>query len=174
MSRDTQLVIGPNASMTVAHAWLFMGLATAVAVCICVVMVVHGLWPVLPFAGLEIGALGLALYVSVRRNGYREVIRFAEDEVRIEFGTLGRGAGGCVSLQRAWTRVRLEPGRHPHAPTELSVCSGGRQVVIGRCLTDEERERLFGRLRELLSPAWRRMPGAQAEQPAPELPFGER
>jgi uncharacterized membrane protein len=174
MSRDTQLMIGPNASLTVGQAWLFFCLMAATGLGIAGLMALRGLWPVLPFAGLELGALGLALYVSVRRNGYREVIRMSEDAVHVEFGMLGRGASATVSLSRGWTRAVLEPGSHRNAPSRLLLHSAGQQVEIGRCLTDEEREQLHRRLQELLSPAWRNKPGARGGEPAQELPFGER
>ncbi|MGH8447546.1 MAG: DUF2244 domain-containing protein [Solimonas sp.] len=167
-------MIGPNASLTVGQAWLSFGLMALTGFGIAGLMAARGLWPILPFAGLELGALGAALYVSVRRNAYREVIRLSEDEVRIEFGMLGRGVSATVTLSRHWTRVELEPGAHRNAPSRLHLCSAGQRVEIGRCLTDEEREQLQRRLRELLSPAWRNMPGARGREPAQELPFGER
>lgn len=174
MSRDTQLTIGPNASLTVRQAWLFFGMTAAVGLGIAGGMAAIGLWPVLPFAGLELGALGAALVVCLRRNAYREVIRFSGDELRIEFGMLGRGAVSAVTLSRYWTRALIEPGAHRNAPTQLVLRSGAQSVEIGRCLTDEEREYLRGRLQELLSPAWRESPVVPAREPEPELPFGER
>jgi len=156
MFRETQLVIGPNASLSVAQAWLFMGFMSAVGLGIGGVMALKGLWPILPFAGLELVALGAALFVSVHRNGYREVLRFTEDTVVVEFGMLGRGAVASFSLSRYWTRVVLEAGANAHAPTRLLLCCSGQKVELGRCLTDEERERLHGRIRDLLS-----LPGVQ-------------
>ncbi|WP_020650587.1 DUF2244 domain-containing protein [Solimonas variicoloris] len=174
MSRDTQLMIGPNASLTVRQAWLFFGLMAATGLGIAGLMAARGLWPVLPFAGLELGALGAALIVSVRRNAYREVVWFTGDNVRIEFGRLGRGASTVVTLSRHWTRAELESGATRHAPMRLWLRSGGQQVEIGRCLTDEERERLQRRLQELLTPAWRSRPGTRGPSSVQGLPLGER
>ena len=174
MFRDTQLMIGPNASLTVGQAWLSFSVMAVTGFGIAGLMAWRGLWPILPFAGLELGALGIALYVSVRRNGYREVIRMSGDTVHVEFGMLGRGASATLSLSRWWTRAVLEPGGHPHAPSRLLLRSAGQEVEIGRCLTDDERERLYRRLKELLSPAWRTTPGARGGEPTQELPFGER
>lgn len=174
MSRETQLVIGPNASLSVRQAWLFMAATVMLGFGIAVGMAVQGFWLILPFAGLELSALGVALYVSVRRNAYREVIRFDGEQLTVAFGAVGRGIGGTVSLPRAWTQVRLEAGAHRHAPTGLMLCSSGQRVQLARCLTDEERERLYRRLQELLSPAWRNLPGVPAATPAAELPLGER
>lgn len=160
MVRQTQIVIGPNASLSVTQAWVFMGLSAALGMAISLVMLIRGLWPVLPFAGLELLALGTGLYVSVRRNTYREVIRFAEETVTVEFGTLGRGVLATASLPRYWARAVLEAGGSAHAPTRLLLVYAAQRVSIGRCLTDEERERLYQRLRELLSSP-RYQPGVQ-------------
>ncbi|NKF22206.1 DUF2244 domain-containing protein [Solimonas marina] len=161
--------------MTVRQAWLFFAMTAAVGFGIAGGMAAIGLWPILPFAGLELGALAVALIVSVKRNAYREVIRFSDDVVRIEFGMVGHGAASAVNLSRHWTRATLEPGPNRNAPTQLMLCSGAQQVEIARCVTDEEREQLFCRLQELLSPAWRTSPVApQVPSRARELPFGER
>lgn len=161
MVRQTQIVIGPNASLSVAQAWVFMGLSTVLGMMIGLVMLWRGLWPILPFAGMELLALGAGLYVSVRRNAYREVIRFADETVQIEFGTLGRGVQATASLPRYWTRAVLEAGESAHAPTRLALVYAGQRISVGRCLTDEEREHLHRRLRDLLSSA-RQAPGVQA------------
>lgn len=174
MFRETQLAVGPNASLTADQAWLFFGMTAALGCGIAGFMAWRGLWPVLPFAGLELGALAAALLVSVRRNAYREVIRISDDTLRIEFGRVGHGASAVVSLSRHWTRAVLEPGPNANAPTRLVLRSGAQEVEIANCLTDEEREQLQRRLQELLSPAWRVSPVAPAAGPEHELPFGER
>ena len=58
--------------------------------------------PVLPFAGLELGAVGWALAVSMRRNRYREVVSFGEERVRIEFGV-----ADTTSAERHPTRLAI-------------------------------------------------------------------
>ncbi len=171
MLGETQLTIGPNASLSVRQAWLFFGATAMLGFGIAGLMVWRGLWPVLPFAGLELGALGAALAVSVRRNAYREVIGVTEDAVRIEFGAVGRGVSGAVSMSRYWTRPVLEPGPNRNAPTQLILRSGAQHVEIAKCLTDEEREQLHRRLQQLMSPAWRQSPVAPAAAPEHKLPL---
>ena len=171
---EARLVIGPNASLSARQAWLFMIVTAVVGLGIAFGMAAMGFWPVIPFAGLELGALAAALYVSVRRNAYREVIVIGPGSVRVEFGMLGRGAPTTVSLQRGPTRVLLEPGAHRHAPSRLLLSCGGRTVRLGACLTDDERGRLAARIRQLLTPAWSTPlavhPGRSAGQ---ETLFGE-
>ncbi|MEQ1438402.1 DUF2244 domain-containing protein [Fontimonas sp. SYSU GA230001] len=170
---ETRLVIGPNASLDARQAWLFMGLSASVGLGIGIWMALLGFWPVLPFAGLELAALGAAVYVSVRRNAYREVLVFEARQLRVEFGVIGRGAGTVIRLSRPLTRVLLEPGAHRHDPTRLTLSCGGQRVRIGACLTDAERGRLAARLKQLLTPAWSATPAGAGTGPAHELPLGE-
>ena len=150
---NTRLVLGPNASLSVRQAWLVMGVMSAVGFGIAGLWTLLGFWPVLPFAGLELAALGAALWVTQRRNRYREVLDFDGEALRIEFGLVGRGAQAKVELRRAWTRVALEPGQG-NEPSRLVLSCSGQGVEIGGCLTDVERERLAARLEELLKTDW--------------------
>lgn len=173
MSRDAQLTIGPNASLTADQARLFFAMTVALGCAIAALAAWQGLWLVLPFSGLELTALAAALYVAVRGNAYREVIRFSGGSVRIEFGIVGRGVLSSVTLSRSWTRAVIEPGATANAATHLRLRSGMQCVEIATCLTDEERERLQRRLQELLSPAWRESPVVPVIGPEQSLPFGE-
>jgi uncharacterized membrane protein len=155
MPPDTQLVIGPNASLSVRQAWLVMGGLCLVGLGIAGGFTLLGFWPVLPFAGLELVAVGAALWVSMRRNRYREVVRFDGEVLRIEFGMLGQGASSAVELPRSWAQLVVERGATAHEPSRLWLRCSGQRVEIGRCLTEVERERLAGRIRQLLNrTAW--------------------
>lgn len=159
---STRLVIGPNASLSPRQALLFFSGMCLVCLGIAVAFAVRGLWPVLPWAGLELGALGAALAVVLRRNRYREVVWFEGDRVRLECGLVGQGARMQCEWPRASLRVWLESGPHPSSPTRLVLACGAQRTVIGGCLTDAERTALARRLKELIHPAWSRagMPGA--------------
>ncbi|WP_439641840.1 DUF2244 domain-containing protein [Nevskia sp.] len=165
---DTRLVIGPNASMTVKVAWAVMAVMAFVSLGIAVLFTLQGFWPILPFAGLELVALGLALYVSLKRNRYREVIAFEGNRVRIECGMGGEGARLSIDWPRSSTRVLLEQGIHRNDPTRLCLYNGSRRLILGRCLTDEDREQLAARLRVLVLAGWRVAPLAEADDMAPD------
>lgn len=147
---DARFVLGPNASLTVRGAWFCMALASFATLGAAAWCTYLGFWPVLPFAGLELGALGLALWVSVRRNAYREVVSFGEDRISIEFGMAGRGVLARAELPRGWTQVRVERSALRNRPTRLVLSSSGQRIQIGRCLTDEERDALAARFKSLL------------------------
>ncbi len=148
---ETRFVLGPNASLSVRGAWAFMisvSFATLGSASWCAF---HGFWPVLPFAGLELAAVGWALAVSMRRNRYREVVSFEGERVRIEFGVAGQGASAQIELPRPWARAWIErDASRRHAPTRLLLGCSGQRVQVGRCLTDEEREGLLLRFGQLL------------------------
>ena len=132
-----RLVIAPNASISVAQAqWFFVGMC-AVSFGIAGLMTVVGLWLVWPFAGLEMAALGAGLYVSLRDNGYREVVSVYDDRIEVE--------AGLNEPERRWefprllTQVRLSPGVYRNSPSRLLMTRSGHGCELGRCLTDEER-----------------------------------
>ena len=168
---EIRLVIGPNASLSVRQAWWFMAATSVMGVGIALCMASIGFWPVIPFAGLELAALGAALYASMRRNRYREVVVIGPRQVCVEFGMLGRGAVSTVQLRRSPARVLLEPGGNRNAPNRLILSSEGRAVRIGACLTDDERHQLAARIRQLLMPAW--CPAPSGREPQRKMLFGE-
>lgn len=108
-----------------------------------------GLTLVLPFCGLEMLALGAALYVTSWRGSIREVITVDEKSVAIE-----RGREKPVQrheFQRPWTRVVLERSGGWY-PSRLLIRSHGRQVEIGRFLNEEERRGLAEALGKIITP----------------------
>jgi uncharacterized membrane protein len=151
---STRLVIGPNASMSARQALAFFAGLCGICLGIAVVFAALGFWPVLPFAGAELVAVGVALAVVVRRNRYREVLWFDRDRVRVEFGVVGRGVRSHCEWPRSMTRVWLEHGPYPGSPAQLVLACGTQRRVIGGCLTDAEREALARRLKQLIDPAW--------------------
>lgn len=153
---DTRLVIGPNASLTERQALAFFAGMSGVCLGVAAVFAALGLWPVVPFAGLELAALGLALWVVMQRNRYREVLEFDGSTLRVEVGLVGQGVRASCEWPRSSTRVWLERGPHGTSPTRLVLACGASQLGIGACLTDAEREGLLLRLKELIHPAWSR------------------
>lgn len=150
----THLVIGPNASLSQRQAWVFMCLLGTTSLAIGVFFALRGFWPILPFAGLELAAVGAALIYSLRRNAYREVVSFEASTISVVVGMAGGSRGARFSLPRSGTRVLVEAGPHRNSPTRLRLSCNGHAVELGRCLTDEERERIARRMRELIHPGW--------------------
>jgi uncharacterized membrane protein len=140
--------ITPNCSLSVRGALLFFGSLCAVSFTIAGFMALRGFWPVLPFAGLEMGVLGWALNASLARRFHRQTITVTETDVRVE----SRDCKHCslVVFPRHWARVKLRrPASRLH-PSRLTIESHGRQCELGGFLTETERRGLALRLSRLI------------------------
>lgn len=140
--------LSPNCSLTPGTATLFYLSILTVSLTIAGGFAALGFWPVLPFAGIELLGLGLALRLSLRRGRTREFIRIDESEVRVNRWS-GRQRTE-VRFARPWTRIQLRASAVPSWPSRLLLGSMGRTVEIGAFLTEGERRRLRARLAELL------------------------
>jgi uncharacterized membrane protein len=114
---------------------------------IALIFSVFGAWPVLPFAGIEIGALWLALRHLQRCAGDEERIDVDETTIRVT----RRSEDRCDQdeFSRYWARLRVEksPGRQT---IRLFLRSHGRETEIGRLLTDTQKIGLEKDLRDYL------------------------
>ena len=138
----------PNCSLSARGARLFVGSLAVVTFGVAGFFALRGYWPVLPFAGLEIGLLAWAVQASRRAGTLREVIVVSDEDVVVE--RRGRAGLQRTVFPRHWSRVTL---RGPHAalhPSRLSIESHGRTCEVGRFLTEEERRVLAERLRLLV------------------------
>lgn len=107
-----------------------------------------GLPLVLPFAGLEMLALGCVLYITSRKSGVREVVTIGRDRIAVESGR--KGPEQRAEFQRDWARVILEKGRSDWHPSRLLIRSHGRQLEIGSFLIEQERRSLAKALQQSL------------------------
>ncbi|AQA20366.1 hypothetical protein BST95_17105 [Halioglobus japonicus] len=104
-----------------------------------------GAWPILPFAGLELLALGSALYYVNWKLQYRQVITLSDDEVRIEKGHYFPRQ--CWQFQRETAGLNIIPERHPHDSPSLSLHNRTENVILGEFLTADDTRELIELLR---------------------------
>ena len=137
----------PNCSLTPRQAAGFFASLCCVSLAVAAFFVAQGLWPVLPFAGLELAVLGWALWSSLKRRRYAQSIRVTDDAVEV----VTRDARGqrAATFPRHWARVRLVRSRGWH-PSRLLIESHGRACEVGGLLTEEERRGLHARLKRLV------------------------
>jgi uncharacterized membrane protein len=140
--------LAPHCSLTPRGARWFMGSLCAVSFGIGGCFAVQGFWPVLPFAGLEMAALGFALWLSMRRKLDTQTIRISEERVEVEVKT-ARTVCSFV-FPRHWAQVKLRRAKSPWHPSSLSIQSHGRACELGGFLTEEARRALAERLRGLI------------------------
>jgi uncharacterized membrane protein len=106
-----------------------------------------GYWPILPFAGLEIGLLAWALEAMRKREGNYETLTIDGDTVVLEWRE--GNERGRREMNRHWVRVLCDcatSGRN----CRLSVKSHGRETELGHYLSDEARLQLAATLRSRL------------------------
>ena len=144
-----RIEISPHCSLTPRQGLLFFIGTSALALGFALLLALRGFWPVLPFAGLEMAALGIALKLSFRRRAQQQVILLSEDEVRI----LSSGIRGCrseVVFPRHWAQVKLRAAIVRSHPSRLTIESMGRVCEVGPFLTEEDRRGLARRLAVLI------------------------
>lgn len=144
------LIIEPNRPMSWQTLVLLYLLMVFVSLVIGLAYFHIGLTLVLPFCGLEMLALGAALYVTSWRGSIREVVTVDEKSVAVESGR--DKPTQRYEFQRPWTQVILERPSISWHPSRLLIRSHGRQVEIGTFLNEEERRGLAAALDKLITP----------------------
>jgi uncharacterized membrane protein len=140
------IVARPNQSATwSANVLLLLALAIPV-LGIAVVFALLGAWLILPFAGLELLALAVALYRVSWRLQYRHVITVSDDCVYVD-------KGYHCPLQR-WRFARASTGlaitteRHPCDGPSLCVHDRDESVILGEFLNREDSLKLIALLKQ--------------------------
>ena len=133
-------VIAPNQSMSWKELLLVYCAIAGVSLAIAGFFWVQGLTLVLPFSGLELLALGAALYITAWRGGAQEVITITDDSICVETGRARPEQR--YDFQRYWTQVVLQRPWVAWYPSKLLLCSHGREIEVGRFLNEEERRGL--------------------------------
>ena len=143
-----KILLMPHRSLTMREArWFFASLCIP-SLTIAVLMTLQGYWPILPFAGLELLALGLCLMLNMRSRKDTQQIVITEDGVTIETRHGTRIVHSEFS--RHWARVKLRRAKSHWHPSRLTIESHGRACELGSFLTEEARCALAGRLRRLI------------------------
>jgi uncharacterized membrane protein len=123
-------LLGVFAGLSVASAAIGIGFAIA------------GAWPVLPFVGLEIVALGAAFVLYARRATDYERIELAHDRLTIEVAEAERRMQYRLDPRAA--RVVLE--RNEGYGARVLLRAAGKEVEIGRHLDAPSRIEFAGEL----------------------------
>lgn len=151
-SANCQLVVRPNCSLSWRGTVTFYLGMCLVSLTIAGLFAAAGAWLVLPFAGIELLALGGALYVVALRADSREVIAIRGDTVEVQRGRYAPAERW--SFQRCWVQVILRVPRRSGYPCRLVLRGNGHELEVGRCLDDAERRLLANELRRRIRPAY--------------------
>jgi uncharacterized membrane protein len=120
-----------NNSLTSSGRLLVFGFILAVSLGIALVFsLAFGAWPILPFAGIEMGVLYLAFRYVDRHAADYERITIRGDDVAVEVRE-GKEVRR-FSFNRCWAQVVCEGPR-------VALRSHGREIEVGRHLCEEQR-----------------------------------
>ncbi len=142
------IMVMPNRAMPWQHIMVIYLLVSGVTISIAFSFFTQGLTLILPFAGLELLALGVVLYISAWRSNIKEVVNISEEKIRIE---IGRDVPEKIyELDKAWANIVLERSWNNWYPSRLLLRSHGRQLEIGKFLNEQERQCLAIELKKAI------------------------
>jgi uncharacterized membrane protein len=145
---EQRIELAPNCSLTPAGAARCYVGTCLFSLAFSMIFVVMGFWPVLPFWGLEMLALGLALRTNMQRRRYTQTVTITESQISLV--TRSRQGEAKQEFARHWAKVRLRAAATRPYPSQLMIESRGRAFEVGSFLTEEERCLLAKRLRNLV------------------------
>ena len=132
-------------------AWVFCSLV-AVSFVIGAAFASRGLWLVLPFVGLEVGAMVLAFVLTARHATDAESIELVAGELRVQRWWAQRHSEWRLPL--GWVRIEVEEiGRELGAQVRVEAVCGARRLELGRLLTTDRRRLLARELNAALAQA---------------------
>ena len=142
-----RFLVRPNCSLSWRDALRFYIGMVLVTFGIAIAFAMKGAWLILPFAGLEMLVLGIALYIVARRNASWQSISISNDLVEVvEHGRSNEQR----SFQRAWASVVHEHPRINGHPSRLLIRSHGRSLEVGACLGETEKAYLARELGKVM------------------------
>ncbi len=105
-----------------------------------------GLWPIIPFAGIEVGGLALALYYVCWKLQQRHVLRFQDTRITLQKGAYYPRFSWSFPLDAVSLSVEIQA--HPWDPLKIFLCSSEQVIPIGNFLNQDDSKKLLKLLRE--------------------------
>lgn len=147
-NQDKRFVIRPNRSLSWRGTKQLFLVMVLLSMAIAFSFGAVGFWPVIPFAGLELLALGSALYLCARRCHQSEVVCIRQHCIEVERGH--HGPEQRWLFPRAWAKVELLTPFYKQHSSKLVIRSHGRQLELGAFLNEWERRALASDLRQAI------------------------
>ena len=137
----TRFTIYQNQSLSKRGNQVFFLTIFCLSFAIALAFAWQGLWLIVPFAGIEMLALGLALYWCLNRLSRTETITVSDKEVSLSVQQSNRHQSSCI-FPKAWTRATvLSPQTITQKP-QLCLEGNRSKVEIGAFLGDLEKVKL--------------------------------
>lgn len=106
------------------------------------------LWGMLPFVLITLTGLYLAFMHTYRTGDSREVLVIGREDTTLTHSPY-KGSPLHWSCNTYWTRAKIYPQEGP-VPHYITLSGNGREVELGRFLSEDERKALFGELADAL------------------------
>ena len=148
LTAPMQFIVRRNQSLSWRGNKLFIYFMAVISFGIAGMFAFQGLWLILPFAGLEILVLTVALYTCSLRCRDQEVVTVEENLVIVEKGR--QKPLEAWKFERAWINLELVKSPFQSHPSKLIIRSKGKETEIGKCLTNDERRSLSDSLAKAL------------------------
>ena len=143
-----QWLLRRNCALTPTQLAVCFAAVGVVSLLIATAFAVMGAWLVIPFAGIELLALGVAFLVHARHAGDYERIVVRADRLIVE--RLNGGNLAQMECQGPWIRVEYGGARREL----IRLVAAGREMSVGRFVPDDGRSQLARELRASIA-GWR-------------------
>ena len=134
-----------NCALSPAQLAVFFGALALLSLGIAVFWAVNGAWVVIPFACIEVAALGAAYVVYGRHAADFDRVVFEPERIRVEAAS-GPTMQRFECVRRA-VRIEYDGGRR----TLIRLVGRGSEIEVGRFLLDTDRADLAKELRATLA-----------------------
>ena len=145
---NTVIIAKPNQSATWRSNQLALLAISVPSLGAAISFALMGAWPIIPFAGFELLALGGALYYVNWKLQYRHVITLSENQILIDKGFYAPRRSWCFDL--AGASLSIIPAQHPWDGPSLAVYNREETVSVGEFLNRDDALALQALLRKAL------------------------
>ena len=144
-----RFTIYQNQSLSVRGNILFFITMCCVSFTIASVFAWHGQWLILPFAGVEMFALGLALYFCMKRLSRVETVTISDKDITVSVQQRNQ-LKRSRTFPKAWARASVFPASSTAHGQRLWLNTRRAKIEIGACLSNREKRQLACAMNEAI------------------------
>ena len=141
---STQLRLSPNRSATWKQTKLLMLGFTCFVVSIAVAWTLVGAWLILPFAGVEVSALALVMYLVSRATYQWEEVQIDNESI-----TISSSRGSALTLTRHHTYLFFVEDKENRRIPKLVFTTPYAKCEIGSFLNEQDKTQLANHLSDI-------------------------
>lgn len=148
-NHSRQVILLPNQSLGwEGNVWVVMAVSLVILI-ISIPIALKGLWVVLPFAIAQVLALGISLYLTLKKLSYKEIITLENGEISLQRGHCSLETSS-VFPERS-VRILFEEHDKPMTAPDIDMIAEGHCYHIGEFLNRSDRFKLAEVLKNQLN-----------------------